>query len=470
MKEPESDARSVRILSSWHSDHCQQSGCELQDLPPRGRLYSIEPQAMGTLWQESLTSYLDRLARRHHVTPRALAIQEIAPHLSSDYQRHHLGAFSRGAATGINGNGEVAASWSSILERLTGRGDVQRLSARFWIGDLTSKRLLRTKPAWCPACYTEWSQRHLPLYQPQLWMFQVVTLCPTHLAQLVSRCPSCQKHQSVIALGTRPGHCTQCDSWLGTVPESVSDQETLHWQRWVIRSLEELRRACMSCQPLCWQPFFANLAAGVREKGVLPKLAGLTGRDLSALSDLTGHARRRYTPTLEAILDFCHLCAITPLQMMREPGALWQAIQEEQISPRQRHCRSTRSEVDRERCLQRIQAILTGQEEPIGVWPLAKQLGHYGSVLCRHFPEESKQLTQLASAYRNQRRRQHEQQVSEEVRQAVNVLHTQGVYPSVQKVANSLSKPSWMRMPAAKNALHLARRERGIEPSEQGKR
>ncbi len=461
--------RSEAPVSCWTTSLSKQIVSQARDIPDRSRLYGLVPCGYGTLWQESLTSYLNRLGWRHHISPRALAAQEIAPHLNSDYQRHQLGGFSRGAATGINGNGDVALDWSIVLERLTGRSDLHRLSASFWIGDLTSKRLLRTKPAWCAACYTAWSEQHLLLYQPQLWMFQAVTLCPTHQTQLVSRCPACQKYQSVIALGTGPGHCTQCDTWLGAVPESVSDQETIHWQRWVIRSLEELRRACMSCEPLSWKPFFANLAAGVREKGALPKLAGLTGMDLGVLSDLTGHAGRRYTPTLEAILDFSHLCAITPLQMMRDPHALSQAIQDEQRSSRLRQCRRTRSDVDREGCLQRIQAILSGQEEPIGVWPLAKQLGHYGSVLCRHFPEESKQLTHLASEYRNQRRKQHEQQVGEEVRQAVNALHMQGVYPSVQKVAGFLSKPALMRMPEANNALHMARRERGIEPYKQGK-
>ena len=461
--------RSETPVSCWTNSLSKQIVSQAKGISDRSRLYGLEPCGYGTIWQESLTSYLNRLGWRHQLSPRALAAQEIAPHLSSDYQRHQLGAFSRGAATGINGNGDVALDWSMVLERLTGRSDLHRLSARWWIGDLTSQRLLRTKPAWCPACYTAWSEQHLLLYQPQVWMFQAVTLCPTHQTQLVSRCPACQKHQSVIVLKTRPGHCTQCDTWLGTVPESVSDQETIGWQRWVIRSLEELRIACISCEPLSWKPFFANLAAGVREKGALPKLAGLTGMDLSVLSHLTGHAGRRYTPTLEAILDFCHLCAITPLQMMREPHALSQAIQDEQMSPRQRHCRRTRSDVDREGCLERIQAILSGQEDPMGVWPLAKQFGHYGSVLRRHFPEESKQLTQLAREYRNQRRKQHEQHVCEEVRQAVNILHTQGVYPSVQKVADLLSKPTLMRMPEAKNALHLARREQGIERYQQGK-
>jgi len=48
----------VRVLTSWggEPDIMQQ-----RDISPRSRLYALEPQALGMLWQESLTSYLNRL-------------------------------------------------------------------------------------------------------------------------------------------------------------------------------------------------------------------------------------------------------------------------------------------------------------------------------------------------------------------------------------------------------------------------
>ena len=63
------------------------------DVPPRSRLYGLMPCEVGTVWSESLTSYLNRLGWRHAVSPRALAAEMIVPHLDSDYQRHQLGGF-----------------------------------------------------------------------------------------------------------------------------------------------------------------------------------------------------------------------------------------------------------------------------------------------------------------------------------------------------------------------------------------
>ena len=65
----------------------------LNTVPPRSRLYGLVPREVGTIWVESLTSYLNRLGWRHGISPRALVAQEIVPHLSNDYPLHHLAAF-----------------------------------------------------------------------------------------------------------------------------------------------------------------------------------------------------------------------------------------------------------------------------------------------------------------------------------------------------------------------------------------
>src|SRR6266566_5087576 len=51
-------------------------------IPPRSRLYHLEPIGIGTPYVESLTSYVARLAAAHSVHPRDLLIHELAPHLS----------------------------------------------------------------------------------------------------------------------------------------------------------------------------------------------------------------------------------------------------------------------------------------------------------------------------------------------------------------------------------------------------
>ena len=52
-------------------------------LPPRSRLYSLQPMAIGTSRVESLTSYMMRLAETHTVSVRTLILWEIFPNLSA---------------------------------------------------------------------------------------------------------------------------------------------------------------------------------------------------------------------------------------------------------------------------------------------------------------------------------------------------------------------------------------------------
>jgi hypothetical protein len=48
-----------------------------------------------------------------------------------------------------------------------------------------------------------------------VWMLQTVTLCIKHKSPLEDHCPHCQKRQSFLKADTLPGHCTQCNAWLG---------------------------------------------------------------------------------------------------------------------------------------------------------------------------------------------------------------------------------------------------------------
>ena len=55
-------------------------------MPPRSRLYSLEPIGIGTPQTESLTSYISRLAAAHSVRVRDLVVDELFAHI----KRPHL--------------------------------------------------------------------------------------------------------------------------------------------------------------------------------------------------------------------------------------------------------------------------------------------------------------------------------------------------------------------------------------------
>jgi hypothetical protein len=439
------------------------------DLPARSRLYCLEPQAMGNLWQESFTSYLNRLGWAHHVSPRAMVVQEVIPHLhkAQEVSRQWIGALSRGNAMSMNGAGSLALEWSGVLEQLTRRPDLHLLTLHGWIGNLASVGHLRSCPAWCPVCYAEWQEKDLCIYQPLIWWFKVVTLCPKHHQVLESHCPRCQKKQSVIALRTHPGHCTQCNQWLGSSPDEEltpsTKEELTPWQQWVLQTLEELRAASMTRKEHQWETFFTHLATGIHSVVNLvtwKQVEHLTGVKRHILSQWL---KQEWVPSLETILQLCYACEVTPLQVMRgEIFPLVEALQHE-TSSRPPVYRQTRpSRIDRDRCLALIHAVLDGDEEPLGIRQLCERLGCSHRVLLYFFPEECALITQQAREYRKQQSELHMLQTREKVRQQVLSLHAQGIYPSHQKL-RALLPAGLMRQSVAGEAWHEALRELGLE-------
>jgi len=72
----------VRIMKPAMGYLEGQTRFQTLNVPPRSRLYGLEPCSGGTVWSECLTSYVNRLGWQHGVSPRTLAAQEIGPLLN----------------------------------------------------------------------------------------------------------------------------------------------------------------------------------------------------------------------------------------------------------------------------------------------------------------------------------------------------------------------------------------------------
>jgi DNA-binding phage protein/ribosomal protein S27E len=458
----------VRIRHSMMEHQNHQQALHVLDIPPRSRLYSLVPCEAESLWRESLTSYINRLAWAHGVSPRKLLVQEILPSISGKPWLHsspyHVNVFSRrGGAMTLNGTETLAVEVSTCLEHLTARADLPLLTWHGWLGDLPVAQNLRQRPAWCPWCYAGWKAQHSPLYQPLLWMLQVVTMCPRHKRPLHERCPHCQQHQSVIFTDkTSLGECTQCSNWLGipSLEASKLDEETIRWQEWVIGALEELRLLSLSSGTLCWQTFFTSLASRMKEPGAYSRLARVTGIARESLYNWTG---KTIKPVFETLLRFCYICGVTPMQVMTgQDAALKQVIQSGiAVHPPRRPL--SYQQVDKQRCLELLQNILDGREEFLCLRQIAERLGYRTQTLMYHFPQECAQIVQQAKARRKQQKEQRIARLCEEVRQAVLTLHAQGIPPSHSNMMKLLSRPGFMRAPEASAVWHATRRELGLE-------
>jgi hypothetical protein len=155
-------------------------------LLPHSRLYHLEPIGIGTPYVESLTSYVTRLAEAHSVSLRDLLIHELAPHLSQLVHRD-TGDLKAGAVSpflmhsaALNGPTTTARRMVQGLEQLTGWDNLHVLTLLPFTGVLSARKLLRRTQAWCSFCFERWRELEMPLYEPLLWSFENLSLCPLH--------------------------------------------------------------------------------------------------------------------------------------------------------------------------------------------------------------------------------------------------------------------------------------------------
>jgi len=149
-------------------------------MPPRSRVYSLEPIGIGTPQTESLTSYISRLAAAHSVRVRDLVVDELLahirrPHIPDTSQSELLDSFWRSETRALNSTRSPARRMVHALEKETGRRDLRFLTLLTWSEVVPVHQLQKMSRAWCPGCYQDWRDRGQPIYDPLLWTLAPVT-------------------------------------------------------------------------------------------------------------------------------------------------------------------------------------------------------------------------------------------------------------------------------------------------------
>ena len=272
-------------------------------LPPRSRLYSLQPMAIGTSRVESLTSYFMRLAEAHTVSVRTLILQEIFPDLSASPNNAHFSGLHS-----LNGMGTCFEQWVAILGRLTARSDLRALTLLPWQSLLTSGGMLRRRRAWCPRCFQDWQRHAVPLYECLAWVLTPVTVCPIHHILLEQHCPQCRRPMLVLSAHGHPGFCAHCNFWLGdhsSPPSATASQPIVEDQLWIANQVGE----------------FLGLGATVGDKGSPCHLLSNLQRMLVGLargnqrlfgrvakirdSALNGWLKGKWSPSLPLVIRTC---------------------------------------------------------------------------------------------------------------------------------------------------------------------
>lgn len=435
---------------------------DVRNLPPRSRLYPLVPQALETMWCESLTGYINRLGWTHHVSPRSLVAEVINQEVSSPTP--FVAAFCLQAAMGLNGNGEQASVWAEVVEQLTGRADLHRLTLSALVGNFRPIRILRRTPAWCPVCLTEWQTNRKILYQPLLWMLQLVTICPSHRTPLVDRCPACHRLQKVLATNkTQPFECTSCGTWLGDAANCSSQGEDfpqlIAWQTWVLSALEELRAVSLERGIITWESFFLQLSSYLKARRAYSRLAQAIGTGKENLHRWV----KDQDPTLETLFKFCYRCEVTPWQVMNgKLDPLEQVLREGIRRSSPLPPRLTRR-FDREFVLIQLHAALNENTAPPSLRQVERRLGCSTALLMYHFPEECTLIVQHHAVYRERRKEHRLLTLREDIRQAVFSLYARGEYPLRYKLS-TIFPNGVMRQREATEAWRAALAELGLEP------
>jgi hypothetical protein len=223
---------------------------EKLQIPPRSEFYHLEPVGVGTPYVESLSSYATRLAHEHFVSPYPL--MRCVMHLSPTTGRVPIREDRSSKAT--MGAGISASNLVSAFETLTMRRDLSWTTMITWANVLSERLLIRTKKAWCPACYETWRQRDEIVYEPLLWALEPVTVCPIHNIPLTSSCSNCTAQFYYSIRRDQPGFCARCKVWLGNLPETsrpdgfLESTEDSKWQLWKARSAGELLASAPNLQ------------------------------------------------------------------------------------------------------------------------------------------------------------------------------------------------------------------------------
>ena len=280
-------------------------------LPPRSVLVRLQPIGMGTPYRESLSSYYQRLADVHALTPQVLARELVFADITHAAPRktHHFEDAWR--LPSFNGLAVQDGEWVDRLTGLTTRAGLGDLTLGFLKPFVSTRGLVTKRNKWCPLCLEEGAAHGTP-YSQLLWSFKAVTCCPKHKVNLVSSC-GCPKTEwkSRGRVKCLPHVCPRCAGNLGRIDHPKA----------TVPSPKKLMHACMvadllvsalATQPTTQQKTLSDFLKETVQtllKGNASKLASILGVTKSSLS---GWMSGKHRPEFARILQISELhgCAI----------------------------------------------------------------------------------------------------------------------------------------------------------------
>ncbi len=317
--------------------------CDLEKplIPPRSRLYHLEPIGVGTPYVESLSSYIARLAEAHCLTPKLLLEREINSSNIQSSGRNNLFGIRQYSGE-INGRGETASKLVDLLEKITLKENLKFLTLLSWSEIFPRKKLVKTTRSWCPFCYQDFIAQNALMYEPLIWSVNVVSTCSKHQTPLETHCHYCDQELPPLSSSSRVGFCSRCGKWLGkkinekTYNCQKYDKHENQWNLYVNENIEKLILAshCLNQQisrDLLVRSF--NVYIDRLTKGNIAAFARMFGIPKNTV---WMWCKGKSIPQLDTLLSICYLLNIPILNFLAIHQALpihYQPISNSKVKP-----------------------------------------------------------------------------------------------------------------------------------------
>lgn len=289
-------------------------------LPPRTALASLTPMGLGTPYVESLSSYFQRLAAWHNVSPKALARGYVLKPLGFNKRIGDEQADRFWRSSFFNGMGEVPEAWCRVLEELTGVGGLRRLTLLPLHGRISLRGCSSAEQRWCPHCFFE-AEAAGEAYGQLLWEIGCVKVCPKHGVSLENY-HGCMKTDAVRPLQVKrlPHVCPSCARNLAR-PMDDGAKKAPGDEIVLARTVGELLAG-----PLYGEDLLL-LGRGIADflKDILTTYEGGNGmRAVRRLgvskSDLSGWVHRKHLPSLPQAIHVAEIYGVSLSQVLLGEG------------------------------------------------------------------------------------------------------------------------------------------------------
>jgi hypothetical protein len=293
---------------------------------------------------------------------------------------------------------------------------------------------------------------NLYFYEPLAWALAPVQWCLRHDRPLLAHCPRCRRTQAVLLPHARSGWCAWCGQWLGdTSSPAALRPADARWQAQLAVAVGSLvaAAAVVGADPPREQ--IAQVVRALMGRGSWCRSRALARRLQVNRSVIQGWCHGRQVPQLENLVRLSVGFGTAPANVLTDAIT---EMRQQRVLPRRATgipARQPRAPVQRRdwsAVANVLQTILDAADvPPPSVAEVGRRLGIGAHQLRWHCPAECRTLTARYQAYVRVQGRLRREELALAVRQAVLQLHTLGVYPAMDRVAQQLGAPGARRAP-----------------------